>query len=76
VVPAGNRDRVELDRPEPAENLHHGLCATGERPRGREEVPAYEKATRRLSSYLHPHDINRRSACPAASELVACRSGA
>jgi hypothetical protein len=59
VVAAGDRDRVELDRPEPAKDLHHGFEASLERPRWREEVPRQEKATRRLSGYLHLHDTNR-----------------
>jgi hypothetical protein len=54
VVPAGDRDRVELDRPELAQDLPHGFGASRERPRRREEVPRDEKATRRLSSDLHP----------------------
>jgi hypothetical protein len=61
VVPAGDRDRAELDRPELAKDLHHGFGASRERPRRREEVPRYEKATRRLSSYLHLEDTNRAS---------------
>src|SRR6266542_6546405 len=50
VVPAGDRDRVELDRPELPEDLEHPVEASRERPRGREEVPRDEKATRHLSS--------------------------
>ena len=46
VVPAGDRDRVELDRPELAEDLQHAFEAARERPRRREEVPRDEKATR------------------------------
>lgn len=59
VIPAGDRDRVELDRPELAQDLQHGLGASHERPRRREEVPRDEKATRRLSSNLHPQDTSR-----------------
>ena len=61
VVPAGDRDRVELDRPELAQNLQHGVGASRERPRGREEVPRDEKPTRRLSSDLHRQDTSRVS---------------
>ena len=53
VVPAGDRDRVELDRPELPEDLEHAVGASRERPRGREEVPRDEKAPRVLSSDLH-----------------------
>src|SRR5436190_16439121 len=53
MAPAGDRDRVELDRPELPEDLEHPVKAR-ERPRRREEVPRDEEATRRLSSDLHP----------------------
>jgi hypothetical protein len=53
VVPAGDRDRVELDRPELAKDLQHSFGTSRERPRRREEVPRDQKATRRLSSDLH-----------------------
>src|ERR1700693_5425251 len=59
VVPAGDRARVELDRPELPEDLEHPIEASHERPRRREEVPCNEKATCRLSGDLHPHDTNR-----------------
>jgi len=59
VVPAGDRDRVELDRSELPEDLEHPVEASRERPRRREEVPRNEKATRRLSGDLHPQDTNR-----------------
>jgi hypothetical protein len=55
VVPAGDRDRVELDRPEPPEDLEHAVEAR-ERPRRRKEVPRDEKATRRLGRDLHQED--------------------
>src|SRR5207244_500573 len=61
VVPAGYRDRVELDRPELPEDLEHPVEASRERPRRREEVPRDEKATRRLSSDLHLDDTSRAS---------------
>ena len=59
VVPAGDRDRVELDRPELPEDLEHAVEASRERPCRREEVPRNEKATRRLSGDLHPQDTSR-----------------
>jgi hypothetical protein len=61
VVPAGDRDRVELDRSELPEDLEHPVEASRERPRRREEVPRNEKATRRLSGDLHPQDTSRVS---------------
>jgi len=71
VVPAGDRDRVELDRPELPEDLEHPVEASRERPRGREEVPRDEKATRRLGSDPHPEDTSlyagRRRGCHAVS---------
>ena len=45
--------RVELDRAEPAEDLEHGVGASLERPRRREDVPGDEKAARGLSGDLH-----------------------
>ena len=59
VVPAGDRDRVELDRPELPEDLEHAVRASRERPRGREEVPRDQKPTRRLSSHPHLGDTSR-----------------
>jgi hypothetical protein len=61
VVPAGDRDRVELDRPELPDDLEHPVEASRERPRGREKVPRDDKATRRLSSDLHLEDASRES---------------
>jgi hypothetical protein len=61
VVPAGDRDRIELDRPELAQDLQHRFGASCERPGRREEVPRDEKATRRLGTDLHLEDISRAS---------------
>ena len=58
VVPAGDGDRIELDRTELAKDLQHGFRASRKRPRRREEVSCYEKPTRRLSSHLHLDDAN------------------
>src|SRR5581483_1728897 len=41
VIPPGDRDRAELDRPEPVEDLHDPVEAAAERTRGREEVPRH-----------------------------------
>ena len=58
VGPAGNRERVELDRPELAEDLEHGVEASLERSRRREEVPGDEKTARGLGGDLHTEDAN------------------
>src|SRR5580658_10092733 len=60
VVPAGDRDRVELNRPEPPEDLHHPIQASRDRPRRRQEVPRHQKPPRRLSTDLHPKTLTRR----------------
>jgi hypothetical protein len=59
MVPAGDRDRVELDRPEPPEDLEHPVEASRERPCRREEVPRKEIATCRLGGDLHAQDTSR-----------------
>jgi hypothetical protein len=48
VRAAGDVDRVELDRPEPAEHLEHGVAASLERPRRTEQVARDKEATRGL----------------------------
>jgi hypothetical protein len=48
VRAAGDVDRVELDRPVPAEHLEHGVATPFERARRREQVARHEKAARRL----------------------------
>jgi hypothetical protein len=65
VVPAGDRDRVELDRPEPPEYLEHPVGTARDRPRRRQEVPRDQKATRRLSRDPHQEDPN--SAYPTSA---------
>ena len=70
VAPAGDRDRVELDRPELPEDLEHPVEASRERPRRREEVPRDEKATRRLSSDLHPQDTSSRASVDRLAKCV------
>ncbi len=73
VAPAGDRDRVELDRPELPEDLEHPVEAPRERPRRREEVPGNEKATRRLSSDLHLEDASCAGVDrPARTRLIHC----
>ena len=58
VAPAGDRDRVELDRAEPAEDLEHGVEASLERSRRREEVPGDEKTARGLGGDPHAEDAS------------------
>jgi hypothetical protein len=58
VAPTGNRERVELDRPELAEDLEHGARASLERSRRREEVPGNEKTARGRSRDPHPEDAS------------------
>src|SRR6476620_8497313 len=59
VVPAGDRNRAELDRPELPEDLEHPVGAARERPRRREEMARKEKTTCLLSGDLHPQDTSR-----------------
>ena len=56
VVPTGDSDRVELDRPELPQDREHGVRAALERARRREEVPRDEKAARVLFGDLHRAD--------------------
>jgi hypothetical protein len=53
VAPAGDRERIELDRPELAEDLEHGVGAFLQRSRRRKEVPGDEEAARGLSGDPH-----------------------
>jgi hypothetical protein len=48
VRTAGDIDRVELDRSEPAEHLEDGVATSFERARRREQVARDEEAARRL----------------------------
>jgi hypothetical protein len=58
VASTGNRERVELDRAELAEDLEHGVGAALERPGGREKVPGDEKTASGLSGNRHPADAS------------------
>jgi len=58
VAPTGNRERVELDRAELAEDLEHGVGASLERSRGREELPGNEKAARGRGGGPHREDAS------------------
>lgn len=53
VAPAGHRQRVELDRAEPLEDLDDGLWPTAKRSRRGEEVPSDEKAAGGFGGDLH-----------------------
>jgi hypothetical protein len=48
VVPAGHRQRIELDRAQLAEDVEHSHRTALERSGRREEVPSDEEAPRRL----------------------------
>src|SRR5436190_23389060 len=68
VVPAGNGDRVELDRPELAKDPQHGFGASRKRPRRREKVAVDEKPPRRLSR--DPHLVEGSGSCARRAEPV------
>jgi hypothetical protein len=59
VVPTGNRERIELDRPESAEDLEHAVGSSLERTRRRKRLARDEKATRGLSSDPHAENAIR-----------------
>src|SRR5262249_9375317 len=67
VVAPGDRERVELDRAEPRQDLEDGARAALERPRRREEVPRDEKPARSLSARPHREDASAPT-CPTARE--------
>ena len=72
VVATGNRQGVELDRAESAENLEHGVGSSVERTRRRERVARDEKATCGLSRDPHAEDAIQS---PAGSSLENVESG-
>ena len=53
VSPTGDRERIELDRTEPTEDLEHGLRSSRERTRRREHLARDEEATCGLGRDLH-----------------------
>jgi hypothetical protein len=53
VIPAGDRDRVDLDRTESPKDLEHAARPARERARRREEVPRDEETTRRFGADDH-----------------------
>ncbi len=59
MVAAGNRQGVELDRAESAENPKHRVESSIERTRRRETVARDEKTTCCLSSDPHAEDAIR-----------------
>jgi hypothetical protein len=69
VVPAGDRDRVELDRPELPEDLEHPVESSHQRPRWREGVPGDEKPPRRLSREPHLRDASGQRLAPGAIDV-------
>jgi len=66
VAEAGHRDRVELERAEPADDREHCIRAALERARRREELPGDEKAARVLFGDLHLGDATAGPAPPQA----------
>jgi hypothetical protein len=56
VVPAGDRDRVHLDRPQLPEDREHCGRASLERARRREQLPGDEKTACVLLGDLHLGD--------------------
>ena len=58
VGATGNRERIELDRAEAAEDFQHRVGAPLERTRGRERVVCDEKAARGLGGDLHRRNAN------------------
>jgi hypothetical protein len=74
VAPAGNRDRVELDRPEATEDLENPVGAAVERPRWREKVAGNEKTACGLGGDPHPEDASYRDmGTPGRTEYYANR---
>jgi hypothetical protein len=67
VAPAGDRERVELDRPERAEDGEHNVGASLERARRGEEVPCEEEAACALGGDLHPEDASDSDADDASA---------
>ena len=70
VVPTGNRERIELDRPQPSEDLEHGIWSSLERTRRRERVARHEEATCGLSSDPHAEDAIRDRTQPANASIA------
>jgi hypothetical protein len=64
MVPTGNGERVELNRPQTPEDLEHPGGAALKRSRRREEVPGDEKPARGLAGDPHPKDASDPSVDP------------
>src|SRR5207302_76822 len=60
VAATRDRDRIELDRAEPAEDLEHGAGTALERSRWCEELAGNEKTARGLSGDPHAGDASAR----------------
>jgi hypothetical protein len=67
VRATGDRDRIELDRAETAEDLQHGVRPTLERARGSERVVCDEKATRVLCTDPHVETLTGGASQPETS---------
>jgi hypothetical protein len=60
VGPAGDRERIELDRPQPTEDLEYRFQPALERARRREPVARHEETTCGLCTDLHTEDAIAR----------------
>ena len=59
VVAPRDRQRVELDRTEPTEDLEHPVGATLDRTRGREQLPGDEEPPCGVGGNVHGRDATR-----------------
>jgi hypothetical protein len=62
VAPTRDRERDELNRPEPPEDLEHSAGPSLERSGRREEMPGHEKPARGRGGDPHSGDASRWSA--------------
>jgi hypothetical protein len=67
VVAPRDRQRVELDRTEPTEDLEHPVGATLDRTRGREHLPGDQEPPCSVSGNVHERDATRP---PASVRMV------
>ena len=58
VAPAGNRERIELERAQAAEDPEHGVLSSLERTRRRERVTRHEEAACGLGGDPHAEDAS------------------
>jgi hypothetical protein len=70
VAPPSDRDRVELDRAEPSEDLEDGVPTSFHRPSRREEMPGDEEPTGCLGCDLHGADASAQAERPAGPSFL------